>query len=146
MKKRLVSSILALGMVAIAMTGCSNKKSEVVTFWYNNTGDEAKIYEEAIAKYNASQSKYKVEGLSVTDGQKMIVAMSSNEAPDVIKQGNQTVIQYAMNGLVEPLEDNVKAENFDLSIYSDQAVNANRVDGKLYALPLDAYTLSLIHI
>lgn len=174
MKKRLVSSILTLSMVAIAMTGCGSSDSgktetttaavtdnggsessaakeepagdaQVVTFWYNNTGDEAKIYEDAIAAYNASQSKYKVEGLSVTDGQKMIVAMSSNEAPDVIKYGNQTVIQYAMNGLVEPLESYVKAENFDLSIYSDQAVNANRVDGDLYALPLDAYTIQMYY-
>lgn len=173
MKKRLVSSILTLSMVAIAMTGCGSSDSgntttaaavadnggaessaakeepageaQVVTFWYNNTGDEAKVYEEAIAAYNASQSNYKVEGLSVTDGQKMIVAMSSNEAPDVIKHGNQTVIQYAKNGLVSSIEENISADGFDLSVYSDQAVNANRVDGDLYALPLDAYTIQMYY-
>lgn len=154
MKKRLVCSFLTLSMAAAVMTGCGSSEkasekasgeTEVITFWYNNTGDEAKIYEDAIAAYNASQTKYKVEGLSVTDGQKMIVAMSSNEAPDVIKHGNQTVIQYAKNGLVQSMEENVKNENFDLSIYSDQAVNANRVDGELYALPLDAYTIQMYY-
>lgn len=169
MRKRLVSSILVLGAAAVMLTACGNSDSktaesaakteaaggsaeteaageaEVVTFWYNNTGDEAKVYEEAIAAYNASQSKYKVEGLSVTDGQKMIVAMSSNEAPDVIKQGNQTVIQYTKNGLIQSIKDYVEGESFDLSIYSDQALNANKVDGELHALPLDAYTIQMYY-
>lgn len=175
MRRRLVSTVLMLGMAALAVTGCGNSngstekttasaqggntenkeaegskeeasgKAEVVTFWYNNTGDEAKVYEEAIAAYNASQTKYKVEGLSVTDGQKMIVAMSSDEAPDVIKHGNQTVIQYAKNGLVEPMVDYIDKEGFDLSIYSDQAIGANQVDDGLYALPLDAYTIQMYY-
>lgn len=157
MKKRLISSILILGMAALAVTGCGNgtvkeeafggisEGAKVITFWYNNTGDEAKIYENAIAAYNASQSKYKVEGLSVTDGQKMIVAMSSNEAPDVIKNSNQTVIQYAKNGLIQSIQENIKKESFDTSIYSHQAIEANMVDGELYALPLDAYTIQLYY-
>lgn len=157
MKKKLISSILILGMAAVAVTGCGNgtvkeeasggvsEGAKVITFWYNNTGDEAKIYENAIAAYNASQSKYKVEGLSVTDGQKMIVAMSSNEAPDVIKNSNQTVIQYAKNGLIQSIQENIKKESFDTSIYSNQAIEANMVDGELYALPLDAYTIQLYY-
>lgn len=157
MKKKLISSILILSMAAVAVTGCGNgtvkeeasggvsEGAKVITFWYNNTGDEAKIYENAIAAYNASQSKYKVEGLSVTDGQKMIVAMSSNEAPDVIKNSNQTVIQYAKNGLIQSIQENIKKESFDTSIYSNQAIEANMVDGELYALPLDAYTIQLYY-
>lgn len=175
MRKKLVSTILALGMITTAAAGCGNSGSkdvagstaaggttteaataggsteaasgdvQTVTFWYNNTGDEAKVYEEAIAAYNASQSKYKIEGLSVTDGQKMIVAMSSNEAPDVIKHGNQTVIQYVKNGLIEPIQDDIEKESFDTTIYSDQALGANMVDGELYALPLDAYTIQLYY-
>ncbi len=119
--------------------------AETITFWYNNTGDEAKIYEDAIAAYNASQSKYKVEGLSVTDAQKIIVAMSSNEAPDVIKHGNQTVIQYAKNGLLESIQDLVDQEGFDTSIYSDQSLEANKADGQLCALPLSAYTIQMYY-
>jgi len=112
--KRAIGIIMAAGMAAMAVTGCGsgsqtqattaqttaaggettsgetsapaeNKEAQVITFWYNNTGDEAAVYEKAISEYNASQSNYKVEGLSVTDAQKVIVAMSSNESPDVIK-------------------------------------------------------------
>ncbi|MDO4329433.1 MAG: ABC transporter substrate-binding protein [Lachnospiraceae bacterium] len=168
MKRKLMSSMLTLTMAAAVLSGCggsgsekpaetaaaaqgesqaaeSTGEAEVITFWYNNTGDEAKIYEEAVAAYNASQSKYKVEGLSVTDGQKIIVAMSSDEAPDVIKHGNQTVIQYAKNGLIEPLDEYIAKEGFDTGIYSDQAVAANEMEGELYALPLDAYTIQMYY-
>ncbi|HCD43494.1 MAG TPA: ABC transporter substrate-binding protein, partial [Lachnoclostridium sp.] len=103
--KRAIRIIMAAGMAALAVTGCGsgsstqattaqttaagvettvgessapaeNKEAQVITFWYNNTGDEAAVYEKAISEYNASQSNYKVEGLSVTDAQKVIVAMS----------------------------------------------------------------------
>ena len=47
-----------------------------ITFWYSHSGDEAAAFEQAIASYNASQDKVEVEGLSVTDKQKIIVALS----------------------------------------------------------------------
>ena len=120
-------------------------EAQTITFWYNNTGDEAAIYEKAISEYNASQSKYKVEGLSVTDAQKVIVAMSSNESPDVIKVSNQTVVQYQKNGLLENLQPYADKDSFDSSIYSDQSVKANTIDNNLYALPLDAYTIQMYY-
>ncbi|GLC80602.1 ABC transporter substrate-binding protein [Lacrimispora brassicae] len=172
--KRAISIIMAAGMAALAVTGCGggstaqttsaqttaasgettvgettaqaeNKEAQVITFWYNNTGDEAAVYEKAISEYNASQSKYKVEGLSVTDAQKVIVAMSSNESPDVIKISNQTVMQYQKNGLLESLQPYADKDSFDSSIYSEQAVNANTIDRDIYALPLDAYTIQMYY-
>ena len=172
--KRAIRIIMAAGMAALAVTGCGggsttqttspqttaagaettagetsapaeNKEAQVITFWYNNTGDEAAVYEKAISEYNASQSNYKVEGLSVTDAQKVIVAMSSNESPDVIKISNQTVVQYQKNGLLESLQPYADKESFDTSIYSEQSVNANTIDRELYALPLDAYTIQMYY-
>lgn len=171
--KKFVSSLLAAGMVASLLVACGdstssttestdtssgsaataessdaaadNSDAETVTFWYNNTGDEALVYEEAIAKYNASQSKYKVEGLSVTDAQKLVVAMSSNEAPDVIKISNSSVIQYQSNGLLENLQTYIDDEGFDTGIYSEQSIEANTLDGNIYALPLDAYTIQMFY-
>lgn len=126
-------------------SSAENADAQVITFWYNNTGDEALVYEKAISKYNAAQNKYKVEGLSVTDAQKLIVAMSSNEAPDVIKISNQTVVQYQKNGLLESLQSYVDGESFDTSVYSEQAITANTVDGEVFALPLDAYTIQMFY-
>ena len=164
--KKVISIMMAASLAALAVTGCGGgsgttaattaataaggetaapAEAAVITFWYNNNGDEALVYEEAISQYNASQSKYKVEGLSVTDNQKLIVAMSSNEAPDVIKLSNQTVMQYQKNGLLESLQSYADQDAFDASIYSEQAVAANTIEGDIYALPLDAYTIQMFY-
>lgn len=164
--KKFVSILLAAGMAASLLTACGSSDStasstgstaesestastdgeaETITFWYNNSGDEALVYEEAIAAYNASQSKYKVEGLSVTDSQKLLVAMSSNEAPDVVKTSNSSVIQYQLNGLLENLQTYIDEEGYDTSIFSEQSIEANTLDGSIYALPLDAYTIQMFY-
>lgn len=127
-----------------AASGATAAPQKVV-FWYNHKGDEAVVYEEVIKQYNDSQSKYKVEGLSVTDAQKYIVAMSSNESPDVITGSNQEVISYQSNSLVENLNDYVKKDNLDLSVYSEQALQANTIADGLYALPTDAYTIQMFY-
>ncbi|MBT9779188.1 extracellular solute-binding protein [Clostridium sp. MCC353] len=118
---------------------------EVITFWYNNKGDEALPYEEAIKQYNASQSKYKVEGLSVTDQQKLIVALASNESPDIIKGSNSNIITYQANGLLENLTPYVEKESYDMDMYSPQAVEANTIDGQVYALPISGYSIQLYY-
>lgn len=147
--KKVVSSVLALILLATALGGFGTAVAETapqkVVFWYNNSGDEALVYEEAIKAYNASQTAYQVEGLSVTDAQKLIVAMSSNEAPDVIKISNQDVVQYQANGLLENLQTSIDAEAFDMSIYSDKSIEANTLEGAVYALPLSAYTIQMFY-
>ena len=87
MRNKLIGLVAVVAMLLIAVpaafAGGSQEATtsdgrQIVTFWYNNTGDEALVYEQVIADYNASQDKYTVQGLSVTDAQKLIVAMSSN--------------------------------------------------------------------
>ena len=155
MHKKLIGLVALLAMLLIsvpaAFAGGSQESAttedgrEIVTFWYNNTGDEALVYEQVIADYNASQDKYEVQGLSVTDDQKLIVAMSSNEAPDVFKHSNSKVIQFQKNGLLQSVQDYIDAEGFDTSVYSVQSLEANTLDGKLWALPIDAYTIQMFY-
>ena len=129
MRKRLASCLLAAVMVMTSLVGCGNDgndnknsdssagnsgnsstqeessassggEREKVVFWYSHTGDEAVAFEKAIASYNASQDKYEVEGLSVSDKQKIIVAISGNESPDVVDVSSQDILSYATNGLI----------------------------------------------
>ena len=67
---------------------------QIVTYWYYHKGNEATYQENAIARFNASQDKYFVEGFSVPDKQKYLVAMASDESPDVIALTNSEVISY----------------------------------------------------
>lgn len=143
--KKLVSLFLALCMLLSLTTVLAEGGREVITFWYAHTGDEAKVFEDAISAYNASQDKVTVQGVSTMDTQAMIVAMSGSEAPDVISASNQQVIQYAANGLLTPVQNYVDAEGFDLSIYAEKALEANTVDGKVVGLPIESYTIQMFY-
>ncbi|MDR3123870.1 MAG: ABC transporter substrate-binding protein [Treponema sp.] len=118
---------------------------QTVTFWYNNTGDEAKVYEQAIAAYNAAQGAYRVEGLSVNDTQKLIVAMASNEAPDLVKGSNSQVISYQGQGLLESMKALISRDKFDTGAYAAKAVEANSVKGEIFGLPLSGYTIQMFY-
>lgn len=128
-----------------ADSGAGGGQAEAVAFWYSYKGDEATVFEDAITQYNASQSNYVVEGLSVTDQQKLIVALSSNEAPDVFTLSNQDVINYKSNGLMESLKSYIDAEGYDIGIYSDKSIEANTVGGEIFALPYTGYTIQMFY-
>lgn len=161
--KKLISAALALGMMVTLFAGCAGSASsasasgsaaagssasssapKTVKWWYFHKGVEAVPLEAAIAKFNASQSKYVVEGFSVPDKQKYIVAMASNESPDLIELSNQDVVTYQSNGLIEPIEPFAQKAGFDLdSIYDEQTKFANSADGKLYGM---AYASNVIQM
>lgn len=160
--KKLFAGIMAAVMMAASLTACGGASSpaastagsaagttgekEKVVFWYSHQGDEATAFENAIAAYNASQDKYEVEGLSVTDKQKFIVALSGSEAPDAIEVSNQDIISYANNGLVEAITPYNEAAGIDVSsIFSNQALEANTIDGELYAMPLASMIIQMYY-
>ena len=124
----------------------SSGEKTKITFWYSHSGDEAAAFEAAIASYNASQDKVEVEGLSVTDKQKIIVALSGSEAPDVIEVSNQDIINYANNGLIEALNDKADADGYDVAgTYSAQALTANTLNDDLYGMPLAAMIIEMFY-
>lgn len=129
-----------------AATSESSGEKTKITFWYSHSGDEAAAFEQAIASYNASQDKVEVEGLSVTDKQKIIVALSGSEAPDVIEVSNQDIINYANNGLIETLNDKADADGYDVAgTYSAQALTANTLNDDLYGMPLAAMIIEMFY-
>jgi multiple sugar transport system substrate-binding protein len=149
MKKLFFVVAIACAFASLNVFAAGQKQEsggpQVVTFWYNNTGDEAKVFEQAIAAYNASQSTYRVEGLSVNDTQKLIVAMASNEAPDLVKGSNSQVISYQGQGLLESMKSFVSRDKFDTADFAAKAVEANSVKGEIFGLPLSGYTIQMFY-
>lgn len=174
MKKRFMSFMLVTALVIGSLTACGKSGSSVantpaestgstqndsggsvktpsvekkkVVFWYSHTGDEAAVFDNAIKAYNESQDKYEVEGLSVTDKQKVIVAISGNEAPDVIEASNQDVITYATSGLIEPVNDMASADNYSLTDqFAEQSLIANTLEDKVYGIPFAAMIIQMFY-
>lgn len=166
MRKRILSCIVIASMTIGLLTGCggkTNESSESVTsgetastdagsgerkkvvFWYAQTGAEGSYYAQAAEDFNASQDSYEVEALSVTDKQKYIVAISGNEAPDVIEISNQDIITYANNGLVEDLQVFADDDNYSLDVYSKQSLEANTVNDTIYGIPLLSVIIQMFY-
>ena len=157
--KKVLCCILAATMLATALVGCNNSGNSAsaggtdstpapakkVVFWYNHKGDEAKVFDDVIKMYNDSQSKYAVEGMSVTDKQKVIVALASSESPDAIEGSNQDVIAYQASSLIENISDWVKKDNYDTSVYAKQNLDANTVNGSLYGLPFNSIIIQMFY-
>ena len=118
-----------------APTESGDKTKEIVNYWHIHTGDEAKVEDELIAAYNASQDKYEVVGLSMNDQQKLIVALSSDEGPDVIFSSNANLTTYYFTGLLKDLQEYADRDQIDFSQWTDKAIQACTFDGKLYAMP-----------
>ncbi len=116
-----------------------------VSYWYYHKGNEGEIMEHAIERFNASQSEYVVEGFSVPDKQKYLVAMSSDEAPDVIELSNSEIVSYQNNGLLENLTAMGETNGFDFSIYDTPAIESNSVDGQMYGLPITSVIIQMFY-
>lgn len=159
--KRFIAALLSAATVCTVMASCGSQDSgsqagasgsapaggaaQEVSYWYFHTGDEAKVQEKAIAAYNSAQTKYKVSGLSVSDQQKLIVALSSNEAPDVVFSSNSNLTTYYSNGLLTNLQPYVDKEKFDMSVFSSQAVDSATFEGQVYGLPTSAVTIQMFY-
>lgn len=116
-----------------------------VSYWYFHKGNEGEMMEHVIERFNASQSEYVVEGFSVPDKQKYLVAMSSDESPDVIELSNAEIVSYQSSGLLEDLTEMGGAKGFDFGIFDAPAVNNNSVDGQMYGLPITSVIIQMFY-
>jgi len=108
-----------------------------VKFWYLWNGKEAEYVESLIKDFNASQDKYTVKGLSVPDEQKITIALSSGQGPDITDNFSNKTATLADTGVLEPLDDYIKKSNYDLSDFIPAALQSVQYEGKTYALPIN---------
>lgn len=130
------SSTASASASASASTQPAKDKTPV-SFWYLWGGAEGENVEKLIAEFNASQDLYEVKGLSVPDVQKVVVGISSGDGPDITDNFSNNTASYAEKGMLEPLDEYIKKDNYDLSDFVPAALEGGKYDGKQYALPIN---------
>lgn len=170
--KKLLSYVLSLIMVMALLIGCSNNGAEKtvanvtqepevtktatadeagsgevtkLTYWHQLTGDEEKVLAKAVDVFNQTHTDIQVEATSVSDTSKYLIAMSSDEAPDVIRLSNATGLAYYSQGLIEGLNSYIEKDGFDTSVFNQKSLDANTIDGAVVALPTSAYTIQMFY-
>ncbi len=116
-----------------------------VVFWYLWGGKEGEYIEEMIKKFNTSQNDYIVEGLSVPDVQKILVAISSGEGPDLTDNFSTNTAGYASKGILEPLDSYIKKDNYDISDFTKSSLESVSYKGKIYAFPISVNLMMLFY-
>jgi multiple sugar transport system substrate-binding protein len=114
----------------------SGKVTEI-TMWGSWGGDQVGQLESQLNAYNASQTKYHIT-YAVQDSmeEKLLTAIVSNQAPDVVLWDRFNTSVYAPKGAFTQLDDMVKADSIDLSMFYGPTIDELSYDGKLYGIPL----------
>lgn len=139
MKKLLL--VLALFSV-LAFAACSSDDENVIKvgYWYSNENEKDNnqlIIDEFLKLY----PEYEVEMIYIPYGSysEQVLSMSvANNLPDVIWVVEDYLPTFANKGIIENLEPYLEAdEDYDGSVFFDNALEFTQVDGVQYALPRD---------
>ncbi|GEM_PF-407800 len=124
----------------------SNGKAEEITMWGSWSGDQVGQLENQLKSYNESQDKYHVT-YTVQDSmeEKLLTAIVSNQAPDVVLWDRFNTSVYAPKGAFTQLDDMAAKDSVDLSEFYEPAVDELTYDGKLYGIPLTVDTRVLFY-
>ncbi len=136
---------------AILLSGCSaansatDGKTEIV-FSYLWGGAEGDALAALVDDFNASQDEIVVKGVSSPDVQKQLTQMSSSKgAFDISDNFGYATASLASKGVLEPLDEYIERDGYDLSDFIAPAMEQAVYDGKTYAIPLGVHTHQLMY-
>ncbi|MBS4219016.1 ABC transporter substrate-binding protein [Bacillus sp. FJAT-49711] len=130
-----VTVIFSLAACSSSKNSGSNTKKEI-SFWHVSSDKDAGPIKKLVEKYNTSQDKVKVNFLGNQDPQKQLTAISGGSAPDIAFIYWNMVGPWAAAGAVQPLDDLIKKDNFEIDSLIPAAVNRMSIDGQQFGLPL----------
>lgn len=143
--KKITAFSLVFALLFCWHIAAQAQEPEAVKVWHLWTGAMADAMDELADDFNASQDRYRVETLSVPDFQKITVAISSGDGPDLTDSWNSYVTQFADMGAMEPLDSYIEADGYDLSDFNQAALDACRYNGKQYAMPCNMNLVALYY-
>lgn len=151
--KQLISAVTCLTAAAIALTACGSgtsaeadtKAASSMYTWISNDNDRQQwqAFVDA-AKTKDAGFNLTLEGPSFPDyWTKVKTRLASAGAPCIIT--TQAARAQELKDVLAPLNDLVKKNNVDTSVYNQAMISGMTVDGELRALPYDAEPMVLYY-
>src|SRR4051812_13686986 len=140
MKFRTTTAMLGLAVSALTLTTAAYA-GEVV--WWTPNWGQARA-EKLAADFQAANPGITIKmEITTSNGlpQRVLTALQSGAAPDIIEVQHPWVNGYAKAGLVLPLTDAIG----DTSDYNKAAINYDTVDGQLYGWPYRVEGVAVIY-
>lgn len=116
-----------------------------LSFWYGWTGPEGAALEKLITKWNSENPDIQVKGLSQSDYQKQLTAITGGNPPDIASQFGSDVVPWGLRGAMMPLDEYIAKDSLDLKDFVPAALSTSQHEGKTYALPIAMHVSMLFY-
>lgn len=135
--------VIAAAAVIAALAGCGSRKPNVTTIRFTSWGNEV---EEAnlralVTEFEKRHPNIRVE-IEITPWarmfDKLMISSAGGRPPDVTRISSEWFPPIAAKGLLEPLDDYIKRDNYDLDDFYPESIEGwGRYNGILYEIPTD---------
>jgi multiple sugar transport system substrate-binding protein len=145
MKLRAITAAVAVAGIVAALSGCSSSPSgsgsaSGTVNWWTWDDKQAASYQKCLPGFEKENPgvKVKISQYNVNDYfTKLTAGFVAGTAPDAFQNSVPLLGEYASQKQIMPLDDLIKKNNFDTSIFSVGLSSWKYTDGKQYGLPLD---------
>lgn len=141
-----VGMLLACILVAsLALPVMAAEKSTIVLAYniYGNDDREA-IWQRLIEAFNAQNEHYTIEAIRAVGNDKLRTMIAGGQAPDVVDFDRYQVVEWAHQGLFQPLDPLLKGDINVAAEFLPGPANESIFQGVTYAIPTDTDIRGLI--
>ena len=138
--KRFLAIVLAVMMLAALAVPYAAADDKVV-IKFAAQGDSTPATQESVDAFNASQDKYVVEWVDMTNDsgamkEQLITSMKAGSSDyDVLSMDVCWAGEFAAAGYIEPIDQLMKADGLKASAFNAGSMSAAKFNAKTYALP-----------
>jgi multiple sugar transport system substrate-binding protein len=139
-----IPAILVCILVALS-AGAAPKTTLSYYFWEE---DQKPIIEQTISSFAKANPDIAIEPSLLPWAQywtKLQTSLPSGAGPDIYWMNAPHAVEYIPAGLCLPLQDRVKADKIDLSVFPDGIRNLYTSKGVLYCMPKDYDSIALLY-
>lgn len=148
--KKIISTSMALGLIALSLTGCNTTSGESKTsdsktqieFWNALTGKNEEIVKSFVDKFNEQSETVEVKMVSQGDywenGTKLQAAIAAGNQPDLTMLEITQVAQFASVGALADIGEQISKEK--KNDFLPGLMRESEYDGKTVAVPLNRST------
>jgi len=148
--KKIASVIMSVAMVSTLLVGCGGSGSSTqtggasgktkLTLWHIQTGTATNVIHGSVERFKKANPQYDVEVVDMNNDtykQKLAMAMSSNQVPDIfINWGGSGLAEYVKSNHVADITEYMNKDNYK-DKFIDAGISQCSVDGKIYAVPVE---------
>ena len=151
LKKTLSLVLLVSVAVIFIFTGCTKKDSSSIKLRLAFWGDvkEIEIIKNSVARFNEANPAIEValERLPAGDPytEKILTQMAGGNPVDVMFVNAEQFYIYAEKGILKPLNDNIKKDNFPIEKFYKEVVDKFSVNGNIYVIPRDIAPVCVVY-